>query len=690
MACSTLELWRKCSSILFVIIFACAPPATLAQVETEDYEEHEIDEIIVQGAALDRTVEQLAQPTGIVGGDALAKKQSASLGETISQELGVSSSYFGPVASRPVIRGQFGERVRVLSNALDSLDASALSEDHAVSVDSALAERIEIVRGPATLLYGSGAAGGLVNVIDRRITDKPLSRPIMGTIALGSDSATGTASGAGQITFGTDSIAGHLDYFRRTTDNVEIPGFAESATLRALELAENGGVAIDEAYGTVDNTDSETDGGAAAITFNSDSGYIGFALSEHNSNYGVPGHGHEEDVIEENVRIDLEQSRFDVKGEYEFGEKSQLRFRLAQNDYTHVELEGEEIGTIFDAEGTDTRLEWRHGQVGPLDGALGVQFKKLDFDAVGDEAFVPQSTTEQTSIFAFEEWSISDYWILQASARAERQTINTRALLTPYSDNAYGASVGLIWLISGDNSLSMNYALTERHPNSTELYADGAHVAVNRIERGSVVLGRGILDAELSSNIDVALRGDNDLVEWELALFVNDIDDYILLSPTDTIEDDLQVFEYQQTEARLAGFEAEARIELFETPYGHLHTRLFGDYVRGENRSANTDLPRIPPLRYGAGLHFTTDRFEAALEARYHRRQDRTAPNELPTDAYTLVSAEVSYLWTEPDVFLFLRAKNLTDEDARQHTSPLKETFPLPGRSLQIGVRYDF
>lgn len=678
--------------MLAPLVVAGIPLVAFAQAETQEYEEHEIDEIIVQGAALDRTVEQLAQPTGIVGGDNLTKKQSASLGETISQELGVSSSYFGPVSSRPVIRGQFGERVRVLSNALDSLDASALSEDHAVSVDSALAERIEIVRGPATLLYGSGAAGGLVNVIDRRITDTPLSTPMTGTLALGTDSATGSASGAGQITFGTDSVAGHFDYFRRTTDDVEIPGFVESAALRSLELAENGGVALDEDFGTVTNTDSETDGGAAAITFNHAAGYIGFALSEHNSNYGVPGHGHEagDTDEEEAVRIDLEQTRFDVKGEYEFGETSQLRFRLARNDYTHVELEGEEIGTIFDAKGTDARAEWRHGQVGPLDGALGVQFKKLDFDAMGDEAFVPQSTTEQTSLFAFEEWSINDVWVFQASARAERQTLATRSQLTPYSDNAFGASAGLIWLINGDNSLAVNYALTQRHPNSTELYADGAHVAVDRIERGSVVLGNGVLEKELSSNIDIALRGDNDLVEWELALFLNDIDDYILLSPTDTIENDLQVFEYQQTEARLAGFEAEARIELLETGSGHLHTRVFADFVRGEDRQANADLPRIPPLRYGAGLHFTTDRFEAAVEARYHRKQDRTAPNELPTDAYTLVSAEVSYLWTEPDVFLFMRAKNLTDEDARQHTSPLKETFPLPGRSLQIGIRYDF
>jgi iron complex outermembrane receptor protein len=367
-----------------------------------------------------------------------------------------------------------------------------------------------------------------------------------------------------------------------------------------------------------------------------------------------------------------------------------LRFRLAQNDYSHTELEGGAIGTIFDAGGLDARLEWRHGHFGPFEGTLGLQSKNIDFNAIGDEAFVPQSTTKQTSLFAFEEWSISDRFVMQGSGRIERQTIITQTFLADYRDNAFGGSIGMVWLLNGQNSIAVNYALTERHPNATELFADGAHVAIDRIERGSVVLGTGILERELSSNIDIALRGDSERVEWEVALFINDIDDYILLSPTAALEDNLQVFEYRQTSARLAGFEAEARIELFETTNGHLHTRLFSDYVRGENRSTNEKLPRIPPLRYGAGLHYTTDRFEAGLELRIHQKQHRVASNELPTDAYALLSAELSYVWSDPDILVFLRAKNLGDEDARQHTSPLKESFPLPGRSLQLGFRYDF
>lgn len=674
----------------FILTLLLLTSYAAAQNEVQSYAEHAIDEIVVEGAALDRTVEQLAQPTAIIGGDALAKKQAASLGETLSQELGVSSSYFGPVASRPIIRGQFGERVRVLSNALDSLDASALSEDHAVSIDSALAERVEIVRGPATLLYGSGAAGGLVNVIDGRIRNAAMQSPMDGMLTLGTDTAIGMRSFATQLNIGTDQLTTHFDYYRRTTGDVEIPGFAESSQLRASELIENDGIPIDEAAATVANTDSETNGGAVAMTLTGDAGFIGFSLSEHNNNYGVPGHPHEDSGAEALVRIDLEQSRFDVKGEYVLTQDSELRFRLARNDYLHTEFEGDTIGTIFDTGGLDARIEWRHGHLGPVEGTLGLQSKTIDFDAIGDEAFVPQSTTKQTSLFVFEELLINDRLVMQGSGRLERQTISTPFFPTGYSDNALGGAIGLVWLLNGQNSIAVNYALTERHPNSTELFADGAHLAVDRIERGSVALGAGFLDRELSSNIDIALRGDSKRIEWEVAIFVNDIKDYILLTPTAAVEDDLQVFEYRQTSARLAGFEAEARIELLETSNGHLHTRLFSDYVRGENRSTNENLPRIPPLRYGAELHYTMDRFEASLELRIHQKQHRASSNELSTDAYALLSTEVSYVWSDPDILVFLRAKNLGDEDARQHTSPLKESFPLPGRSIQLGFRYDF
>lgn len=675
-----------------VLLWLCANNAVAQETETADAH-HDIDEIVVKAAPLDRTTAQLAQPTAVLSGDSLETKQSASIGETVSGELGVSSSYFGPVASRPVIRGQFGERVRVLANALDSLDASALSEDHAVSVDGILADRIEIVRGPATLLYGSGAAGGIVNVVDDRIAEQPLDSPFGGAVTFGTDSATGRRSAAAKIDFGSDDIAVHLDYFRRDTDDVQIPGFAESALLRALEEEEG----TEEAFGVVENTDSRTEGAAAAITFTGERGFLGVSLSSHQSDYGVPGH-HEEDPAplplpapaEEFVRIDLDQSRVDARGEFDFeGPISKLVFRSAWNDYTHMELEGDEVGTIFDTIGSDIRLELRHAPLGGFEGAFGLQHKKTKFDAIGDEAFVPPSDTVQSSLFLFEEWAVNDDLAFQASGRAERQKIDAPSL-PKYTGIAGGASLGAIWAVSDSFRIRANLAFTQRHPNSTELYADGPHVAVDRYERGSVAQGAGLLTKEKSTNLDLTFHGDTQIMEYEATLFVNSVDDYILLSPTAEIQDDFQVFEYGQSDVKLYGVEAEARIELLDAGAGHVHTRLFGDMVRGEERGNGDNLPRIPPLRLGIGLHYAIDRVEAGMGVTWHDEQTRTAANELPTESYLLLSAELSYSFDQPNIFVFARGTNLTDEDARQHTSPLKDTFPLPGRSLQLGIRYDF
>jgi len=699
---NNLHVGRLVASAFCACGFA-APALAQEQQEAATDRHHQIDEITVTATPLSRTVKQLAQPTSVMSGDDLAMKQSTSIGETVSGELGLSSTYFGPVSSRPVIRGQYGERIRVLSNGLDALDASALSEDHQVSIEGILADRVEIVRGPATLMYGSGAAGGIVNVVDTRIISESLTEPFSGVVAIGADSAIGKRDAAGRVAFGSEKAGIHLDYFRRDTDNVEIPGFAESAILRALEEEEGGEEheEEEEAFGTIENTDSETDGGALGLSWTADRGYIGVSLSTFNSNYGIPGHHHHEEEEEpepepepeeEAVRVDLEQRRIDVRGEYSLdGPINRAKLSLARSHYEHQELEGAEIGTLFDTKGTDARLELQHSDIGKLQGAFGFQFKKVEFNAIGEEAFVPPSDTLSNSVFLFEEYGLNDSWVLQASARAERQKIEVDASVGPeYSDTAYGASIGAIWTFADDMSLSANYALTERHPNSTELFADGPHLAVNRFERGSAILGNGFLDKELSSNLDVTLRGRNDLLDWSITAFINDVDDYILIAATGQEEDGIPVFEYTQTDAQFYGYEVEGIIELFDTDAGHMHARLFSDYVYAEEKDSGNYIPRLPPLRYGIGVHYVTDRLSAGIEGAFHSRQDKSAPNELPTDDYMLLSAELSYTLDNQGLFLFLRGTNLTDEDARQHSSPLKDTVPLPGRSLHVGLRYDF
>jgi iron complex outermembrane receptor protein len=685
---------NRTTAILGIALGAALMAQPAVADDGQDDEHHVLDEVIVAATPLDRTVRELAQPTSVLGGDALARKQSASIGETLAGELGVNSSYFGPVASRPVIRGQFGERVRVLSNGLDALDASALSEDHAVSVDSILSERVEIIRGPATLLYGSGAAGGLVNVVDSRIAEEPLDASFSGAMSLGADTAIGERSGAIKADFGTESTALHLDWFRRTTDDIEVPGYVESRVLRALE-EEEGELAEEEAFGEVENTSSRAEGGAAAITLTGDDAYLGFSVSRYDNEYGIPGHHHEEEpgvpaeAEEEAVRVALEQTRYDLRGMYTFDRLfDELNVRVARNDYMHTELEGDEVGTRFDTQGTDVRVELRHKPKGSFDGAIGVQYKNTDFVALGDEAFVPASDTSQTSLFAFEEYAVTDAWVLQASARIENQALKSPAQPT-YDETAYGASIGSIWSFPSDFSLAFNLAHTERHPNATELFADGPHVAVQRWERGAAAQGLDYFDKELSTNIDVTLRGVTERLEWTLTAFFNSIDDYILLAPTAEIIDELQVFEFEQTDVEMSGFEAEALVDLMNAERGHLHARLFADYVRGEDKSGG-NLPRLPPLRLGAGLHFTGDNTDASVEATYHDEQDELADNELPTDSFTLVSAEVSYTFPASDTLLFVRGSNLTDQDARRHSSPLKDLVPLPGRSFHVGLRISF
>lgn len=676
-----------------------AAPAIASAQDDEDAH-HGIDNIIVTATPLSSTVQDLAQPASVLFGDELAKKSSTSIGETLSQEPGLSSSYFGPVSSRPVIRGQFGERVRVLVNGLDSLDASALSEDHQVTVDSLLADRIEIIRGPATLLYGSGAAGGLVNVVDTRFIETPLEKPFSGGIALGADSAVGNREIAARTHFGTASIAFNADYFYRSTDDIEIPGYAESQALRDLEEAEGGEEGEgEEAYGSVENTGSETSGGALGVSFVGDRGFFGVSVTGFDSEYGIPGHHHEEEPLpgepeeeEEFVRIDLEQTRVDVKGEYELDGNilSGINFRAAVNDYGHTEFEGAEVGTVYDVQGTDGRIELRQAKWGGLQGAIGLQYTRADFDAIGDEAFVPASDTKRTSLFLFEELALGDSWTLQGSARYEDQSISGATLTEPYDDSAVGASIGAIWRPIDDIRVSANLASTERHPTATELYADGPHVATQRYERGSVTLGNGILDKEQSTNIDLSLHGDTGPVEWTLTGFINSVDDYILLRATAQEIDELPVYDFDQANVEFTGVEAEAVIEIWEQGDSHFHVRAFADLVNAEEDTTGANLPRIPPRRFGLGLHGGWDQFAAHIDATFAADQDDVAENELPTEGYTLLNASLSYTFTESGLYLFLRGTNLLDEEIRQHTSPLKDLVPLPGRSMHAGLRYEF
>ena len=649
-------------------------------------EESGPEEVIVTSTALRESPLEVAQPTAVVSGDELRRQVATSIGETLSKELGLSSTYFGPSASRPVIRGLGGYRVQTLQDGLASLDVAGLSQDHAVTVESVVSRQIEIIKGPAALLYGSGAAGGLVNVVTNRIPMETAARALTGSLELRGDTAAEERTGAVAVDGGSGIIAFHADYFDRETDDVEIPGFAQSDALRRTLAA--AGEEPDGVRGHIPNTASDSSGGALGASLIGDAARGGVSWSRYEANYGIPG--------EEEAFIDMQQDRLDAKGEWDLqGLFTAVHLSGSYNDYTHTEFEAPgEPGTVFNQKAYDTRFAADHELGSGWRGTTGAQYVHIDFEALGDEAFVPLSVTQAISLFAFEERHFDD-WTLELGARAEEQKIDLESgtPLPDYDGTAVSLSAGAVWKLSDENAVALNLTRTQRNPQATELYAnpDVPHVAAQRFETGDPNL-----DKEEATTADLSLRRVGDGIQWTLSAYYNDYSNYIFENPTGVFVptdegEEFQVFEYRQGGAKFHGFEAEVIFPLLQAGGRRLDLRLASDYVRGELDDGG-DLPQIPPLRLGGGIHFDQDELHIGLDAFYYDKQDRIAANELPSDSFTLVDLETSYRLPvgATYLFVFLRGSNLLDEDARQHASPLKDIAPLPGRSFHLGARAEF
>lgn len=614
----------------------------------------DLDEVVVTAAPIATDSQSTAQPTSVLTGDALTLELAPTIGETVASEAGVHSTFFGPAASRPVIRGLGGDRVQVLTDGLATLDASGLSEDHAVAIDPALADQVEVLRGPATLLYGSGAAGGLVNVVTNRLHDHSFDG-IRGLVELRGDSAPSERTVAGRLDAGTGQFVLHLDGVWRDTDDYEVP---------------------DQVGGEISNSWSETRSGGAGASWVGDTAMLGAALSRHDTEYGVP---------DEDVHIDLKQDRLDIAARFDLAieRKMTLRLRGAANDYEHAELEADgEIGTMFQVDGRELRVALDGGLPGSIEATAGLQWQQVELVAFGEEAFVPASRTRAIGIFAFGRRPVGQ-GSLELGLRADRQDIETSDL-PDYDDTAINGSLGIVWPISGELDLVGQLLRSERHPSATELYADGPHAATQQFE-----IGDPDLATERGWTAEIGLRRTAGAVTADLHAFASRYDGYIFLAPTGAIEDELPVFEFLQRDARFHGFEAELALPLGDDSGTTL--TLMSDYVRGKLDQGG-DLPRVPPLRVGAELGWSGNALGATLTVRHHFEQDRVAAQETRTGGYTLLSASLTWRpgWAGLDALLFLKATNLLDEVARPHTSPLKDTVPLPGRSLGAGLRISF
>lgn len=658
----------------------------------------ELDELVVNASPLARSADALSQSVSLLSGLNLEMRRAPSLGQVLDGVPGVASTYFGPGASRPVIRGLGGERIRVLTNGLGTIDVSANSPDHAVSIEPALVERVEVLRGACTLLYGNAAVGGVVNVVDRQIPTEAPDRSLEGAIELRHGSAADEKTGSGHAQGAAGSLAWQVSLLRREAGDVNIPGRAESDA--AHEGEEAGQEPEEQASGVLPNSAIATTSGSAGLSWFVDRGFGGFSYSALDTTYGVPGHAHaheEEGEHEEHedgehaeaVTIALKQRRWDFRGEATepFGIFRSARFRLGLADYEHEEREGEEVGTRFESSGWEGRLDLLHQPLGRLEGVLGLQVQRTELEAEGAEAYLPPTRTLNRAVFLLEEALVGRVrW--QFGSRLEDQDVDRRDDTPAHRHKtAWSVSGGGIWTLSEGWDLAFSLARTERIPTAQELFAQGPHAATRSYEIGDPDLGK-----EKTLGMEIELRRRVGKVTGSIGFFASRVHRFIFEEPTAEVEDGFQVFRSRAADARFHGGELEAVWHVHEGRVHGLDVTLMADWVRAEKRHEGTALPRIPPVRTGLGVVYAGGAWTAGAEVRHLFRQDRVAPFETETEGATLVSAYLGYTfqWGPQTVELFARGSNLTDAEARLHTSYLKDLAPLPGRDLTLGMRLSF
>ena len=697
---------------------ADAQASQATPVEGGDHVHLELANDIVVTAPFLRDLNVLAGTEVLTGSD-LVRDMRPQLGETLTRLPGVSATSFSPGASRPVLRGFQGERVRVLVDGIGSIDVSNTSADHAVTIDPLTAERIEVLHGPAALLFGSQAIGGAVNIFDRRIPRRTADTPEIAHVdaiaTYGSAANERSVGAAVDVPIGGGFVA-HVDGSYRNTDDLDVGGYVLSEELRAeqLEFAaeeeeEGNTVVASEARalanqrGRLPNSATETVTAGAGLALIRDNGNLGVSVSYYGSNYGVParpvvaheehegeeghededGHGHEHG----DVTIDLEQIRADLRGEVNVGSGflDMIRVRLGYADYQHTEFEGDEVGTVFETEGMEGRLELAQRERGGWRGVTGVQYFTRSLSAIGEEAFVPPNDVSQFGVFTLQELERGN-WEIEAAARYERSAVGSNPLGIQRNFNALSAAVGASYEFAPLIKVGVNLSRAERAPSPEELFSDGPHIATQSYE-----LGDPTLDTESAVGGELYARVQRPRYQLSVSVYYNRFNNFIYQAATGAEEDELPVFQYFQRDATHWGFEAGASASVAN--FGNTRVVIDGvaDYTRATIEGGGP-VPRIPPLRLLGGVEVQHDKGEARVEVERVFAQNRLAEFENRTDGFTLVNASVAWRpWGRRNpTSLVLSANNIFDVDARRHASFTREFVPLPGRDLRISARVSF
>ena len=733
------------------IVLALALPVIALAEEPQDIHRktaHELDRVVVTATPLHQTADELSRQVEVLAGERLDEEKSATLGRTLERLPGIQSGSFGPGVGRPVIRGLDGARVQVVSDGMGSGDVSTISADHAVSIEPFLADRIEVLKGPATLLYGSGAIGGAVNVVDGRAPHALPDRPISGRAEWRAGSVDDERTGMFRLDAATHTdgsgLVFHADGLLRRTGDLRIPGHAESAA----KLAAEGETPDPATRGRLPNSALRTASGGLGVTWVGERSHFGIGSSLFDTRYGVPGHSHahdddhghdhdhddhaDEHGAEGGVRIALDQRRHDAHGGLDdAGPFKTVRFKYANTVYRHTESENAVIGTVFDNRTDEARLELVHRDVAGWQGAFGLQWTQRDFDAAGAEAFVPPTRSRDNGLFWLGQRDLGPAR-LEIGARLDRARVaaESNPLLPARQDErrfqTHHLSASLRWNVNDALSLRFGADRAQRPPTPEELFSNGLHVATAAVE-----IGDDRLRPETADRFEMGAEWKHG--RWRLAAsaFHARYRDFIHLADLwehdaghgghdhdhPLLEGGFPVRLWTQDDARFHGFEAEANATLFESARGHVDIRLFADAVRGRvtggghrevdiavvhgnhlhHHAAELDtggnLPRISPDRFGAELRWESHAWRASIGAIRTLRQDRVARGETPTPGHTLVDAHIAWHgdtaggqgWE-----VFADGRNLLDREIRPHTSYLKDLAPLAGRGVVAGVRFFF
>lgn len=654
--------------------------------------------IQVSAHPLNRSADDLVSPNNIIEPERLFQQNSSTLAEALEGQLGVRAETFGAGAARPVIRGQTAPRVKVLSDGAAMLDASEISPDHNIPIEPMLAERIEILRGPATLLYGGGAIGGVVNVLDRKIPTTMPENEVEGQAGLRINSAAAERAAIFGITTAlSDNLALRLEGVSRKTTEYRAP--------KSFSMThEDGDV---ESPKRISGTATEGDQVSVGVSWIDDRGYLGVAYSKNSNDYGLSGHSeayadcglaagltlncepqgqpdpHEHEHEEAAPVIRLRSERVDLRGELAnpLAGIEKLRLRAGFTDYQHQEIEGGAVGTTFSNRGFNTRLELEHQPVAGWRGVVGVQQQQAEFSVQGEEGFLPTTDTRNIGVFLLEHYQWQDLHI-ELGARHEWQQVTPDNAQAVSDLRGTSVSASALWDFAPTYSLVGSLSRSQRLPHAQELYAEGVHLATNTLELGDANLG-----AETSLNAELGLRRTDADLTFNAQVFYNRVDDYIYANSLDRFEN-FRLIQYAQADAAFVG--AEAEVSYAFTP--SLSASVFADHVEGKLRGGE-DLPRIPATRWGSRIHQDWQDWQAEVEWYQVNTQNNIASFEQVTPAYQMLNATLSYegMTVNQETYrLFVRGSNLLDDVAYNHTSFLSNVVPMMGRNLSLGMQVSF